>query len=191
MKWKFHARCGVGEKFEFNTETYLSPFGIIPNFSQLAATCRSRKLSLTIGIQGIEQLHQNYGKENGDAILNNLKSKIFYPGLAPTTAQYASQLCGYTTVTTESTSEGTEKESRSTSTSVQRRELMDADEIRRLPGDEVLLVLHNREPVIDKQNRYYEDKKFLQRLTESPLPIRKDWKGQEDSFASTYDYKRP
>lgn len=155
--------------------------GVIPNFAQLAATCRSRKLSLTVGIQGIEQLHQNYGKENGDSILNNLKSKIFYPGLAPATAQIASQLCGYTTVATESTSEGKEKGSRSTSTSYQRRELMDADEIRRLPGDEVLLVIHNREPVIDKQNKYYEDKTFLKRLQSVPLPVRNEYKTEEES----------
>lgn len=163
--------------------------GVIPNFAQLAATCRSRKLSLTVGIQGIEQLHQNYGKENGDSILNNLKSKIFYPGLAPATAQVASQLCGYTTISTESTSEGKDKGSRSTSTSYQRRELMDADEIRRLPGDEVLLVIHNREPVIDKQNKYYEDKKFLKRLQTVPLPVRDEYKTEEESkSAPSYMY---
>lgn len=145
-------------------------------------------MSLTVGIQGIEQLHQNYGKENGDSILNNLKSKIFYPGLAPATAQVASQLCGYTTVATESKSEGKERDSRSISTSYQRRELMDADEIRRLPGDEVLLILHNREPVVDKQNKYYEDKTFLKRLKESPLPVRDDYKGTEGSFATNYNY---
>lgn len=162
--------------------------GVIPNFQTLVSTCRSRRLSLTIGIQGIEQLHQNYGKENGEAILNNLKSKIFYPGLAPATAQVASQLCGYTTVTTESKSEGKEKDSRSTSTSYQRRELMDADEIRRLPDDEILLVLHNREPVVDKQNRYYEDKTFLKKIKESPLPIRDDYKESESGFATNYNY---
>lgn len=155
--------------------------GVIPNFSQLAATCRSRKLSLTVGIQGIEQLHQNYGKENGDSILNNLKSKIFYPGLAPATAQIASQLCGYTTIATESTSEGKEKGSKSTSTSYQRRELMDSDEIRRLPQDEILLVIHNREPIVDKQNKYYEDKKFLKRLNTVPLPIRDEYKPKEET----------
>lgn len=153
--------------------------GVIPNFAQLAATCRSRKLSLTVGIQGIEQLHQNYGKENGDSILNNLKSKIFYPGLAPATAQIASQLCGYTTIATESTSEGKEKGSKSTSTSYQRRELLDSDEIRRLPQDEVLLVIHNREPIVDKQNRYYEDKKFSNRSQAVPLPIRDEYAPKE------------
>lgn len=165
--------------------------GVIPNFGQLAATCRSRKLSLTVGIQGIEQLHQNYGKENGDSILNNLKSKIFYPGLAPATAQVASQLCGFTTVATESKSEGKDKNSKSTSTSYQRRELLDADEIRRLPGDEILLVIHNREPIIDKQNKYYQDKTFLNKLKEVPLPVRDDYKPEESGFATNYNYISP
>lgn len=163
--------------------------GMIPNFGQLAATCRSRKLSLTVGIQGIEQLYQNYGKENGDSILNNLKSKIFYPGLAPATAQVASQLSGFTTVAVKSKSEGKEKNSKSTSMSYQRRELLDADEVRRLPGDEILLVLHNREPLIDKQNRYYENKTFLSRLKEHPLPVRDDYKEEDGgAFASNYSY---
>lgn len=162
--------------------------GVIPNFAQLAATCRSRKLSLTIGIQGIEQLHQNYGKENGDSIFNNLKSKMFYPGLATTTAQIASQLCGYTTIATESKSEGKNKDSRSTSTSYQRRELLDSDEIRRLPSDEILLILHNREPVIDKQNKYYEDNTFQKRVSNEPLPIRDDY--EEKPSNSNYIYKQ-
>ena len=162
--------------------------GIIPNFSQLASTCRSRGISLTIGIQGIEQLYQNYGKDNGDSILNNLKSKIFYPGLAPATSQIASQLCGYTTVATKSNSEGKDKDSKSTSTSYQRRELMDADEIRRLPSDEILLILHNRMPVIDKQNRYYENKTFLKRITESPFPTRDDYEEIDSGFSNSYIY---
>lgn len=139
--------------------------GVINNFSQLAATCRSRKLSLTIGIQGVEQLTQLYGKETGENILNNLKSKIFYPGLAPSSAKIASELCGFTTVDTKSSTKN-HHDNVSTSYSVQRRELLSSDEIRRLEDDKVLLVLHNRLPVVDTQNRYYLDKKFIQRLGE-------------------------
>lgn len=162
--------------------------GVIPNFAQLAATCRSRKLSLTVGIQGIEQLHQNYGKENGDSILNNLKSKIFYPGLGPTTAQIASQMTGYTTVEVKSQSQGKEKGSKSTSTSYQRRELFDVDEIRRIPSDEILLILHNREPLLDKQNKYYQNKYFLKRLKEVPLPVRNDFEKPPGTFEDNYSY---
>ncbi|MDZ4983299.1 VirD4-like conjugal transfer protein, CD1115 family [Clostridium perfringens] len=167
-----------------------SNIGVIPNFAQLAATCRSRKLSLTVGIQGIEQLHQNYGKETGDNILNNLKAKIFYPGLAPFSAGLASSLCGNTTVNTESTSKNKDSITNSISAGFQRRELMDADEIRRLPSDEVLLILHNREPVIDKQNKYYESKRFLDKIKESPLPIKKDWIGGEENgvFTNGFQY---
>lgn len=139
--------------------------GVIPNFGRLASTCRSRKLSLAIGLQGIEQLEENYGQKAGENILNNLKTKIFYSGLAPTTARYASEICGYTTVDTKSCTKNN-KEEVSTSYSVQRRELLTVDEIRRLQQDKVLLVLHNRLPVIDKQNIYYKDKKFIDKVGE-------------------------
>ena len=139
--------------------------GIIPNFGRLASTCRSRKLSLTIGIQGIEQLEENYGQKTGENILNNLKTKVFYPGLAPSSAKVASELCGFTTANTKSSTKN-KHDNVSTSYSVQRRELLSVDEIRRLDDDKVLLVLHNRLPVIDIQNRYYQDKKFLDRLGE-------------------------
>lgn len=161
--------------------------GIIPNFAQIAATCRSRKLSLTIGIQGVEQLWQNYGKETGDNILNNLKAKMFYPGLATSTAQVASQLCGFTTISTVSKSKDKDNKEQGTSVSYQRRELLDADEIRRIPGDELLLVLHNRVPVIDKQNRYYESNEFLKKLKEIELPRRQGFK--EDTFKYESSYK--
>lgn len=160
--------------------------GIIPNFAQIAATCRSRKLSLTVGIQGIEQLWQNYGKETGDNILNNLKAKMFYPGLAITTASVASQLCGFTTVVTESKSKDKNRKDQGSSTSMQRRELLDADEIRRLNGDELLLILHNREPIIDKQNRYYESPLFMKRLSEVELPIKAGFEDKSFKYESNY-----
>lgn len=178
-----------GKNPSFMTEIYLSLLGIIPNFAQTAATCRSRKLSLTIGIQGVEQLWQNYGKETGDNILNNLKAKMFYPGLATSTAEIASKLCGYTTIETESKSKDKDKKSTSTSTSYQRRELLDADEIRRIPGDELLLILHNRAPIIDKQNRYYESPIFNKRLKEIELPIKKGF--EESDFRYESSYKKP
>lgn len=139
--------------------------GVVPGIGRLAATCRSRRLSLTIGIQGIEQLAENYGQKGSENILNNLKSKVFYGGLAPSSAKYVTELCGYTTVDTKSSTKNNH-DNVSTSYSVQRRELLSADEVRRLEDDKVLLVLHNRLPVIDVQNRYYLDKKFLERLGE-------------------------
>lgn len=151
--------------------------GIIPSFSRLAATCRSRKISLVLGIQGVEQIYENYGDKNGESILNNIKTKLFYPGLAPTTTEYASKLCGYTTVETISTSRqrnDTKNGGESISKSSQRRELLDANEIRTLDDDDILMILHNRPPVIDKQNKYYKSKKLLKKINEVSFPVRND-----------------
>ena len=78
--------------------------GVIPLIATIAATARSRCLGLSIGIQGVDQLDRNYGKENAQNLLNNLKSKVIYSGLSGDNAKYVSELCGVTTIEVESTS---------------------------------------------------------------------------------------
>lgn len=127
--------------------------GVIPQFPQLCSTARSRKISITIGIQGVEQLTQYYGQGNGEAILNNMKTKIFYPGLANTSSEYASKLCGYSTVSSRSWS----TQNPNSNFSESKRETLTPDEVRRLSDDNILVIAHNKNPIITKQNRYFSN----------------------------------
>jgi len=144
-----------------------SNLGLIPNIDVIAATCRSRNMSLSLGIQSINQLKQRYN-EAAISLLDNLKTKFFLPGLAYESAEYASKLVGFKEIDTTSTSFG--KDNISHSVSKQKRELLTPDEVRRLPDETMLIITDNRNPFIDKQCRYYKIDKML-KATENETDI--------------------
>lgn len=116
--------------------------GEIPSFAELAATLRSRKISLCVGIQGVEQIGRVYGESRQWDIMNNLKTKVFFPATAGKSGTYAQEMSGYSTVT-----QGGSKE---------RRELIMPDELRRIPDGKVLLLAHNLNPVLIDIIPYYK-----------------------------------
>ena len=148
--------------------------GIIPGISKLAATCRSRKMGISVGIQSVEQLSRNYGEQDSHVLLDNLKAKVIYSGLVGESAKYVSDLTGFTTVETTNYSKNSGQGqgiealfgSTSKSTNGTRRETMTPDEIRRLDKEKVLIILDNKQPVIDVKNSYYLYNKYKQRVTE-------------------------
>ena len=135
--------------------------GTLPGFAAVVATARSRKLGVAIALQGMEQLKANYGEETAHNILNNMKTKMFYSGLTGTSAEYVSQLSGYTTIKSESVSKN--DNGSSTSVSEQRRELITADEVRRIDEDKMIVIAHNKPVVIDEKNSYYLNHKYDKR----------------------------
>lgn len=146
--------------------------GQLANMSVNAATVRSRKIGLVVCLQSITQLMQIYGNYNSKAILNNLKTKIILPGLSdPETLSYISELSGTTEINTISMSESDKKTSKSYSKA--RKRLLDTDEVRRLKGDQLLLIMHNRQPIISSQNHYYTQDKYTKNVHKLDFPIRK------------------
>ncbi len=121
--------------------------GQIPGFSQLAATLRSRNISLNIGLQGIEQLSREYSKEEQMDILNNMKTKIYFPGSTGESGEYTSSMSGYSTFKQDGAN--------------QRRELLSSDELRRIPDNNVLLLAHNLNPVMLQSIPYFRNRKML------------------------------
>lgn len=108
--------------------------GKIPGFAAMAATLRSRKISLCVGMQGVEQLTREYSQEEQKDILNNLKTKIYFPGSSGETGQYASALAGYATA----------KESNA----LHRVELLNAAELRTIPEGKIMLMTRNYQPLL-------------------------------------------
>lgn len=145
----------------------LANIGVIPGLDKYLATIRSRKMSVTVGIQSTNQLKQRYG-EASETILDNLKTKFALPGLAYQSAEYISKLVGFKEVSTTSTSYG--KDSVSHSVSKQKRELLTPDEVRRLEDETMVIISDNRNPFIDNQFRYYKDKDML-RLTNMEIDL--------------------
>lgn len=134
--------------------------GVIPGFPRLAATARSRKVSLSVGIQGVEQLEAGYGREGAQDIMNNLKVKLCFPGLGDYTAGYVSRLLGQATAEVRGRMYDSSAGGYGDHYSLQRRELLTADEVRRLKKGEVLVVASNCDPLLGRQLRYYEDRKL-------------------------------
>ncbi|MCK2000282.1 type IV secretory system conjugative DNA transfer family protein [[Brevibacterium] frigoritolerans] len=134
--------------------------GVINGIDKYLATVRSRNMSITLGIQSINQLKQRYGQDTSGTILDNLKTKVILPGSAYETANYFSQLIGNEEISTYSNSDS--KGDKSYSESKTRRELFSADEIRRLPDGKMLVVTDNKNPFLDDQNRYYENNQYIE-----------------------------
>ena len=155
--------------------------GKLGSISNVLATVRSRKMSLALGIQSINQLKQNYGQEESGSILDNLKTKCILPGSSFDTAQYFSQMAGFKEISTTSTSFA--KDNLSHSVSAQKRELLTADEIRRLPDGSALIISDNRNVLMENQLRYYENERML-KLTEYIMDIDEfvtNWRRENNS----------
>lgn len=151
--------------------------GVIPSIANITATARSRRIGIALGLQGVEQLRRNYGEENAADILNNLKAKVIFSGLTGDSAQYVSDLAGVTTVESISYSNNPNQGANgqaflgdiissvtgggtSVSKSGVRRELLTPDEVRRMDPDDVLIIAHNKNPVFDKKNTYFTQRKY-------------------------------
>lgn len=148
--------------------------GLLNNFSQVVATARSREVGFMVCLQSATQLCQVYGKDNAKIILNNLKTKVVLPSLSDIeTINMISELCGYTEITTETSSRSSNAAgtSSSSTTSKTRRKLLEPDEIRRIPKGKALIIAHNLQPVIDTQNIYYTKKIYNDNVYPVDLPF--------------------
>ncbi|NEZ47694.1 type IV secretory system conjugative DNA transfer family protein [Clostridium niameyense] len=145
--------------------------GMLNNMSVNCATVRSRKVSLNICLQSISQLEQIYGKDNALSILNNLKTKIAFSGLSDLkTLNYFSDLCGNTQIRICNTS--ITKDSTTKSYSYTTKRLFNKEDIRCLEEDKMLIVMHNKQPILDKKNIYYTQEKYNSKIKEKPIGIK-------------------
>lgn len=78
-------------KLEVPVRLYLDDFtssGTIPEFSKIAATSRSRGLSLSVIIQSISQLDTAYGPSDARSIVQNFDTSIYLGGTDLETAKF-------------------------------------------------------------------------------------------------------
>lgn len=124
--------------------------GKIPDIDVLLSTVRSKKMTMVLGIQSIDQLTKNY-KDSFNIIVENCKTKIALGGMTGKTAKFYSELVGEEEYTNMSVSEG--NKSLSTSTSTNKKAILSTDQLRRLKTFELICVSDNLKP-------YKDDKKF-------------------------------
>lgn len=147
--------------------------GMLNNMSINAATIRSREISMNICLQSITQLYQVYGRDNGKAILNNLKTKIALPGLSDLeTTNYLSNLCGNKEITICNTN--VNKQSTTHSYSKAKIKLFEDSELRCLEDNQLLLITSNKQHILTTQNRYYTNSTYINNIYETTAYVKKN-----------------
>lgn len=145
--------------------------GYISNMSINVATIRSRKISMNICLQSLAQLYQTYGRENGKAIMNNLKTKMVYPSISDEdTLNFISNLCGEKEIEISSRSEN--KSGMSKSYNKTKIRMFSTADLRCMNDNQILILISNRQPFLAIQNSYYKNTDYIQNISE-PIKIAK------------------
>ena len=133
--------------------------GAIPEFATTIALARGRGLGLWLGVQSLSQLENLYGHSAAKIILTNCAAKIALSGLDVDTAEYFSRTAGQGTIhewrrSFQARLFSPVPTSVSDALKEHGRPLLTADELRRLPEDQMLAILGSRRPVILRKYRY-------------------------------------
>lgn len=145
--------------------------GRIPSVDVLLSTVRSKKMSLVLGIQSLDQLKKNY-RDTFNIIVENCKTKIILGGTTGDTAEFFSKMVGEEEYTNMSVSQG--DRSVSTSTSTNKKAILSADQIRRLKSYELVCVSDNLKPIRDDKNYYFLDKVSYFLFKNLPFSVEKN-----------------
>lgn len=139
------------QKVDFILDEFVN-LGKFPQFEEFLATCRGYGIGVSTIIQTITQLEDKYKKEKAESILGNHNVKICLNASNKRTADYIEGLLGKTTVEYETANQST-THSKETSTSTSEgknltsRNLLNADEILRLPADTSIIIFSFRKPI--------------------------------------------
>jgi type IV secretion system protein VirD4 len=158
--WEKHGTNGMA--------CYLDEFtnlGYLPGFGDFIATARSLKVGLFMAIQNFSQLVERYGKNDAETIKANAVTHLLLPGAGLEETRYYSERMGDATVPTYTVNRrgsGMAQELTFTEGETRRR-LMTPDELRTMPGDQMLLLDARSAPILLKTTKYFEDKRLVQR----------------------------
>ena len=135
-------------------------------------------------IQGKPQMDQIYGKDN--QIFMNCHLQIIYGPNENDTAQYAAAMLGKETIEVQDLGTG-KFDLKAKQRREMARDLMSADELKRL-GDKEILVASGFPPVLTDKVKYYEHKYFTSKLMASPVVSDVIWENKypEDEWNRKY-----
>ena len=137
-----HVRCMLDE---------FANIGHIPDFDKLIATMRSREISCTIILQNLAQLETMY-KDSWKTIVGNCDSFLFLGSKEQSTLEYVSKQLGKETIDTRNINLSKGKQgSTSYNYGIHGRELMQPDEIGRMPDNDCILTIRGLYPFYSKK----------------------------------------
>jgi type IV secretion system protein VirD4 len=120
----------------------------VAEVKRISGIGRGRGVGLGLGYQDLPQIYDQYGREQANAILGTVMTKIFLPGLDDVTAEYASKQLGDTTIFSKTFQDfaGTKRDN--TRYAEQKRALMHASEIRQIAAHSEVLIVSDTAPPI-------------------------------------------
>lgn len=149
---------GTGEKQVYFLLDEFPNIGAIPDFTKKISTMRSRGLHCSIIFQNIAQLKNRYPNDAWQEIIGNCDSRLFLGATDVMTAEFVSSLLGKSTVRTINTRKKAGLEGifdfGEVSFGTSSRNLLNTDEILRLPHDNAILILRGQKPLIIKKLDY-------------------------------------
>jgi type IV secretion system protein VirD4 len=159
---------------------YLDEFtnqGYIPQMVTYLSTLRSAHVAMLIAVQSYAQIRQKYGETSLEAIRSICNIHITLPGSGQEECEFFTRRIGEMTITPQSASTGYEAMNRhqqriSYSTGETKRELITADEIRRMSRGSALIVISHLPAFISQVPAYFEqgDQRRLVTLEPPAIP---------------------
>jgi type IV secretory pathway TraG/TraD family ATPase VirD4 len=126
----------------------------IPNFVSTANTIRGYKVSLSIVLQSIAQLSARYGRDYAQSIQGGFNTAIAYAGSDPETASFFERIMGRVRV--YQYQDPTHPTAQSHMENYREQNLMNANEIRTMKSEEVLIVSGNQNPILIVSKAYFQ-----------------------------------
>lgn len=120
----------------------------VAEVKRISGIGRGRGVGLGLGYQDLPQMYDQYGREQANAILGTVMTKIFLPGLDDVTAEYASKQLGDTTIFSKTFQDSPGKNNDHTRHAEQKRSLMHASEIRQIARHTEALIVSDTAPPI-------------------------------------------
>lgn len=120
----------------------------VAEVKRISGIGRGRGVGLGLGYQDLPQMYDQYGKEQANAILGTVMTKIFLPGLDDVTAEYASKQLGETTIFSKTYQDFPGKRNDNIRYAEQKRSLMHAGEVRQIAAHQELIIVNDTAPPI-------------------------------------------
>lgn len=144
--------------------------GVIPGFVNIISTIRKRRVGIMLVLQSKFQLYDLYGRDKAEVIMDNLGTRLYYPGQNYKVAEELSRSLGKATIRVGETGFSRRGEEASTSRERQQgRDLMTPDEIMRMQG--VLMHMPDRYPLRLTMTPADKNPYFRARMQHPPVAL--------------------
>ena len=176
--------------------------GEIPDFNKKISTVRSRGISLIPIVQNIGQIKNRYPGDSWQEIIGNCDFRLCLGAADTLTAEYFSELIGVATIEQHSIKQNAGIEGHfeygQENIGTMKRNLLNPDEILRLPYNQVLINIRGNKPILLEKMIYtkhslaesLEDKSILEYLPNwSEKDIQKTKSNAEEVVENTVEIK--